>query len=519
MIKSERILIGCKPTEGNRDFSYLETEYLFKTLSKFSGSLANSIKLACFNEQPDAELVKILTEIDVKIKIVEPVDVRNPAATKYRVIDEAKNYDVDIVVMLDTDIVITGDFSEYLDVSSIKAKPEDADLIGLNGWKDLFEYFGLQLPKERFKTSCTPEEIIPYFNSGVVIIPIKYASSLFKTWKNFHQKLCDERYQLPASILARSRFFDQFALSLAISKMRFPFNPLPLRMNYPFSGPVNPSENPENLDPLLIHHHHCITEEGEIMHCPYENINKKIDEINSYLKQVRKLEIINEEISTSPVVIRNLTQVHRFNDIIKRLPNLPLDSKNADLQYYLALSFQHAGINLEEAVIRYNHALENGFEPFMVYSDRGSLYFTLGDIENARKDLMMAYKIKPYDLETKRRISLLDERVTKIKELADECRFLDVINMFSNLPLDSENAYLQYYLALSLHHAGKNLNEVLVRYNKAFENGFDSFWIYFNRGSLYYTLGDIENARKDLMRAHKIKPDDTEVKRKLSLLG
>jgi len=58
------------------------------------------------------------------------------------------------------------------------------------------------------------------------------------------------------------------------------------------------------------------------MHCPYENINKKIDEINSYLKQVRKLEIINEEISTSPVVIRNLTQVHRFNDIIKRLPNL-----------------------------------------------------------------------------------------------------------------------------------------------------------------------------------------------------
>ena len=70
MIKDERVLIGCHPKERNRDFSYLETEYLFKTFSKFSGPLANSLKLACFLEPPEAALVKILTEMNVDIKIV-----------------------------------------------------------------------------------------------------------------------------------------------------------------------------------------------------------------------------------------------------------------------------------------------------------------------------------------------------------------------------------------------------------------------------------------------------------------
>ena len=41
------------------------------------------------------------------------------------------------------------------------------------------------------------------------------------------------------------------------------------------------------------------------------------------------------------LVIRNLTQEHEFWEVLDRLEDLPIDSDNASLQYYLALSLHH----------------------------------------------------------------------------------------------------------------------------------------------------------------------------------
>ena len=77
----------------------------------------------------------------------------------------------------------------------------------------------------------------------------------------------------------------------------------------------------------------------------------------------------------------------------------------------------------------------------MVYADRGWLYYMMGDIKNATKDLIKSLSINPYDMETKKRLALLDPRVDEIKLLCDKKSFNDVIKILSDLKLDDPNPF------------------------------------------------------------------------------
>jgi len=502
-MQAERILIGCSVKPKNADFANIETEYLFKTLLEFGGKIGNAKKIACFTEEPDSSIKEILENLQVQIRIVEPVDNRQSFGNKIRILDEGIKDDVDIIVMLDTDIVIAGDFSQFLGTQKIMIKQEDSDPFTLSDWKQMFDFFKLPLPQERFQTSCSGQETIPYFNGGVMIIPKLHASELLEQWKYFLKQLLDKQNNLPPKFSEnphdnkQPRFFDQIAFSLAITKSKLPYEILPLSMNYPYSGTVHHSENPETLEPFIIHHHHCILENGELMLSPYKLINNKINTINLFLEKNKESKI--EMKPDDPLVIRNLTQVHRFWDVLDRIEDLPIDSDNASLQYYLALSLHHthSTARMDEALMRYDKALENGFEKFMVYSDRGFLYHLAGDIENAKKDLLLAFDLKPYALENRRRLALTDSRISSLEELHSLKDVEKIIEKIGNLTLDNDNAYLHYYLASALHKTGKDLDKALLHYNKALENGMSNFWFYLSRAGLYAQLGMIDKFKTD----------------------
>ena len=514
---SDRILIGCTVKDKNREYANLEAEYIFRTLDKFGGELKNSKKIACFVENPDSLLKEILESMNVQIKIPNQLDDRYPFANALLVLQEGIQEDVDVIAMLDTDIVITKDFTEHLSATKILIKPEDSDPFSLNDWNQLFDFFQIPFPKERFYTSCSGQKTIPYFNGGVIIIPKKFAVELLEYWKYFIKQILDKKNQLPKRFIEKIRFTGQFAFSLALIKSKFPYDPLPLSMNYPYSGTVHASENPESLDPFIIHHHHSILENRNLMHCPYDNINSKIDEVNEYLTNVRKIRIEKESL-VSVISIRNLTMINEFEKVTERLSDLPLDDPNPSLQYYLALSLHHTQKKLDEALIRYTKALELGFEDYMVYADRGWLYYMMGDVKNATKDLIKSLSINPYDMETKKRLAILDPRVDEIKLLCDEKSFNDVIKILSDLKLDDPNPFLQYYLALSFHNTQKKLDEALIRYTQALELGFEPFWIFLNRGSLQLLQNNLNEGKIDLIKAQKINPDNFEVHRQLNLL-
>lgn len=70
------------------------------------------------------------------------------------------------------------------------------------------------------------------------------------------------------------------------------------------------------------------------------------------------------------------------------------------------------------------------------------------------------------------------------------------------------DAKLNYYYAFCLHMQKLDLDKSLQHYNLALENGFDEYWVKYNRGSLLEELGDIYAASEDINRALELKPGD-----------
>jgi len=275
-IEPHRILIS---TQGpNKEPYKSEMEFLFKSLNRNGGRLAESQKVACFTEKPDSFLKEKLEKLGVKITIVDNIDKRSPHSNKIQMLSLEKSEEFDVLVALDSDVIIANDFIKYIDLEKFRAKPVDRDSFSIENWETIYEYFGVKLPQDRYLTSFYKTETIPYYNSGVLLVPRKYLSPLYDTWKDFVEKILNSLNEVP-EIKKHPFFTDQIALSLALAFLKIPQNPLTVEMNFPTNHKIHEYFKPEKIKPLLIHYHH-FSKSGKIGHGNYKNINQIIDEIN-----------------------------------------------------------------------------------------------------------------------------------------------------------------------------------------------------------------------------------------------
>ena len=285
MLDPSKILIAtqCTPIEPWKS----EVLRLFKSLNLFGGNLMQAKKVACFSESIDDDFKNELEELGVIVHLIESLDSRYPYANKIQMLQIKEDYDV--LIALDTDVIITGDFSDFIDENKISAKCVDTDSLGLENWKKLFEFFKLDVPSERFQTSITNEKTIPWFNSGVLFIPKKFSSQLYNSWIKYNKKLLDNYYSLDfvsKNSLTHDHkfaFTDQYALALAIHEIKLPYIQLPLGFNFPTHYSIHPDFLPQNVEPFLIHYHHRVTKFQNVMHCFYSKTNKLIDLVNTKL--------------------------------------------------------------------------------------------------------------------------------------------------------------------------------------------------------------------------------------------
>jgi len=406
MKNKNRFLIGCKVSEFNRNDSNLETEYLFRTINQFGGSMANAQKMACFTDTPDKNLLNLLEKLGVEIKHVKPIDERNKYSHKLRVIEEGAKFDVDYIVLLDTDIVVVDDFSKYVSGSSVRLK-SGADYLTIQQWASLFDYFDLELPKERI-IALSGRKTIPCFQSGVVIIPKKYAMTLFQTWKNFIHTLCDTNKNLPNNIHVFSQNYEEISLTLSLMKAKIPYEYLSLGMNYTMHHIIHDRFHPKSEDPYLLHYFHCFSNTGKIWHSQYDNVNKKIDKINEFLLKDRTFSP-TEKKYPSTKTIYYLFLVKKYQEILKLLSDLPLNHENAEYQFSLAVCREVVEKKYDEALHRYGMALKNGYEPFWVHFNRGTLYLKRGEIKKAIKDLKIAHDLDPDNKDAKKRLEFVEK--------------------------------------------------------------------------------------------------------------
>jgi SAM-dependent methyltransferase len=274
----DRILISC--VAENREPFITEVLYLFQSLAVFGDRLARSKRIAHFIDEADAGVVEALARMGVIVKIVEPLDSRCRYANKISMLDHEEDYDV--FVGLDCDVVIVSDFLSLLTPNAVMAKPVDDDPLDIRHWTTLFRHFGLSLPRKRYLTTFQRKETIPYFNSGVLVIPKRFVGSLSESWKRYVLALLDDYDRLP-DIAPYAFFTDQFALALALRKERIPYVALPVEMNFPLHSPVHESFRPEKMSPYILHHHHRISSAG-IEFTNYETVNNIISRINGALR-------------------------------------------------------------------------------------------------------------------------------------------------------------------------------------------------------------------------------------------
>lgn len=284
MIEENRILICCQG--DNKEPFLREVQLLFKSLISFGGKMARSQKVACFTNDVDLVIKEKLNSLGIKIKIVDAIDGRCLHANKIQMLSLCEEEDFDVLVALDTDVAISADFYKYIDLESFRAAQDDFDPLSPSEWEKLYNFFGIQIPSDRYIVYKTMKKTVPYFNSGVLIIPRKFLPGLYESWRIFVNKLLESYSALP-QISKNSFYLDQLALALAIQDLKVPYSPLPLEMNFPNHVDVHKDCKPELLEPIIIHHHHRITTNGNIRHhWHYENINRIIDRINSTLNKM-----------------------------------------------------------------------------------------------------------------------------------------------------------------------------------------------------------------------------------------
>jgi hypothetical protein len=278
-VDPERLLVATV-AEDREPFAR-ETVYLFKTLDHFGGNLSRARRVAYFVGSADSPSAQALADLGVTVKVVEPVDTRSPYANKLRMLDATD--ECDYLVALDTDVVITRDFSAYIQGSSVAAKPAGRIRLTLDQWRRVFDYFDLEMPQARYLTTARLDETIPYFNDGVLLVSKEHLSTLQSEWRSFINKLLDAYPELP-EIAEHPVFITEFSLALALASAKLPFRALPLGMNFPTDRRVHPALEPRRLSPYILHHHHRLSPAGELLFCHYEEVNAVIAEVNACLR-------------------------------------------------------------------------------------------------------------------------------------------------------------------------------------------------------------------------------------------
>lgn len=100
-----------------------------------------------------------------------------------------------------------------------------------------------------------------------------------------------------------------------------------------------------------------------------------------------------------------------------------------------------------------------------------------------------------------------------VRYFVDKEEFAMILPFLEELSSEQPtNSEYHYMLAFCMHRLKKDANVALDHYNKALENGFDEFWVRYNRGSLHFELNNIDKAIKDLQKALDLVPNHPGVK-------
>ena len=277
-IAPEEVVVSCV-FESKAPYAD-EAVLLYRTLDALGGTMAGARRRAYCAGPVEDGTRRALEGLAVEVVVVEGLIPEYPHANKIRMFEQRPGEK--ILVALDTDVCIAGDFGRWLSAEMAAIKQVDQNPLDDDQWKRLFGYFGLEVPRVRYLTHFDAAPVTAYFNTGVVVMPSSRCAELTEAWEEFTRVLWANYDTVGLGVRDKRFFSDQFGFALALEELAIPTRALPLEMNFPPHQDIHPLFDPDSISPLLIHHHHEV-EAGRLRHCNHPGPNRAIDRVNAAL--------------------------------------------------------------------------------------------------------------------------------------------------------------------------------------------------------------------------------------------
>ena len=271
-----RVLFSC--VGENRPDWFPKMENLVLSIRRFGGPLSESPVVVNVVDGVDPTLADALGRLGAEVRTVATVDPRRLTANKLRMLELADDCEFDVLVMLDCDMVVKGDFAREVRPGRLRAVPAGRDILDDATWRRLFALRQVPLPARTCVTAVTGQRTYPYFNSGVLFVPRDLCRTLHDHWLDHLEWILDTGVtQLGLDRLRK----DQIPLAVALSSARLEVDPLPMNLNLSvtparFARPYRHQWGP----PFILHYHRLVDERGFLRASPNRRINPHLDEFN-----------------------------------------------------------------------------------------------------------------------------------------------------------------------------------------------------------------------------------------------
>jgi hypothetical protein len=260
----------------NREPYRREIEMLFASLRVLGGSVADAEAVSYFIPSVEPSTEKRLRDLDVEVRLADFPCPGLPVANRLCTLEPG---DYDWLVIIDTDAVVPRDFGGALGDPAVLARAAYTTKLNLEEWAALFAFFGLDLPTARTRMLHDLEETIPYFNAGGLYVHRSCVARLGQEWTEVTRTILAERDRLPGVGRAQG-FIDQLAFVVALAKARLPYREVSVELNLSTHPALHPSLQPDLLDPYVIHHHHRLYPDRQIMPSGYRQLDQAIRRVN-----------------------------------------------------------------------------------------------------------------------------------------------------------------------------------------------------------------------------------------------
>jgi hypothetical protein len=280
------VLFSCV-AENRSDFAAM-AHNLAISIRAFAGTLSEAPIVVNFVDAVEPEFAAPLAALDVEVRVVNRVAGVSPLANKLRMLELDREREFDVLLALDSDVVVVGDPAPWIEPTSIGVKPADFDRFTEAEWSALFRVTGVHPPDRVIKATATGQPMFPYFNSGVVFVPRAYCAPLREAWMQTYIQLSRTIEQQRDLVREQWQWLaEQASLALAILRQDLPWRALPAALNFP--SHVKVVNGALEDAPVILHYHADRDTQGFLLRSASPAVDPFLDRFNHERARITQL--------------------------------------------------------------------------------------------------------------------------------------------------------------------------------------------------------------------------------------